>query len=117
MGGFVNSRSRLARALSANQPGSSTPHTMVVVPSYSVGDSLLAHYGHRIPALEHRFLTSLLMLPRVAASHILFVTSLHPGPEGGIDDVRGTLHVDTFQNARFDASALDGCGADSCGLA
>lgn len=81
MGGFINGRSRLARALSANQPGSSTPHTMVVVPSYSVSDSLLAHYGHRIPALEHRFLTSLLMLPRVPASHILFVTSLHPGPE------------------------------------
>ena len=81
MGRFGYSRSRLAHALSANQPGSGTPHTVVVLPSYSVSDSLLAHYGHRIPALEHRFLTSLLMLPRLAHSHILFVTSLHPGPD------------------------------------
>jgi hypothetical protein len=76
-----DSRVALARALSANQPGSRTPHTMVVLPSYSVGDSLLAHYGHRIPALEHRHLLSLLLLPRVPACEILFVTSLAPPPE------------------------------------
>ena len=76
-----DSRVALTRALSANQPGSRIPHTMVVLPSYSVGDSLLAHYGHRIPALEHRHLLSLLLLPRVPACEILFVTSLAPPPE------------------------------------
>lgn len=81
MAGFVNSRSRLARAIRANRPGSSTPHSVVVLPSYSVGDSLLAHYAHRIPALEHRYLLMLLSLPRIAASQVVFVTSLRPEPE------------------------------------
>lgn len=81
MAGFFNSRSRLARALAANRPGSSTPHSVVVLPSYSVGDSLLEHYGHRIPSLEHRYLLMMLSLPRISASQIVFVTSLAPTPE------------------------------------
>jgi hypothetical protein len=75
---FPGSASRLERARAANQPGSRTPHTVVVLPSYSVGDSLLAHYAHRIPALEHRQLLSLLALPRVPGSQVIFVTSLKP---------------------------------------
>ena len=81
MEAFVDSRLELARALSANRPRSATPHTVVVLPSYSVGESLLAHYSQRIPELEHRFLLSLLMLPRVPTCEIVFVTCLAPGPE------------------------------------
>ena len=81
MAGFVDPQSRLARALSANQPGSCTPHTVVVLPSYSVGDSLLAHYAHRLPALEHRYLLSLLVLPRVTSCEIVFITCQRPAPE------------------------------------
>lgn len=77
MEGF-NAPSRLHRARSASQPGSRVPHTVVVLPSYSVSDSLLAHYAHRIPALEHRQLLSLLMLPRTPGMRIVFVTSLLP---------------------------------------
>lgn len=73
-----NSPTRLARARRASLPGSSTPHTVVLLPSYSVSDSMLVEYGHRIPALEHRQLLSLLMLPRVPAAQIIFVTSLRP---------------------------------------
>jgi hypothetical protein len=51
--GTCNLQSRLARARWANRPGSRLPVTVVVLPSYSVGSSLLAHYGERIPALEH----------------------------------------------------------------
>ena len=29
---------------------------LVVLPSYSVSESLLSHYGDRIPSLEHRYL-------------------------------------------------------------
>lgn len=76
--GFVDPQARLAGALSANQPGSSTAHVVVMVPSYSVADSLMAHYLHRIPALEHRYLLSLLVLPRVPGCEIVFVTSLRP---------------------------------------
>jgi hypothetical protein len=51
---------------------------VVVLPSYSVGSSLLAHYGQRIPALEHRQLLTLLMLPLVPESEIIFVATTNP---------------------------------------
>ena len=73
-----NSHARLARARSANRPGSDVPHTIVVLPSYSVGPSLLAHYGPRIPALEHRQLLTTLMLSRVPACEVVFVTARRP---------------------------------------
>lgn len=75
---IVDPQTRLAGALCANQPGSTTPHVVVVLPSYSVSDSLMAHYLHRMPALEHRYLLSMLALPRVPTCEILFVTSLRP---------------------------------------
>lgn len=74
------SRTALTRALAANRPGSRTPHTVVVLPSYSMGDSLLAHYATRLPGLEHRQLHALLMLPRVPSCELLFVTCRSPGP-------------------------------------
>ncbi|PUB26819.1 hypothetical protein C8K30_10546 [Promicromonospora sp. AC04] len=77
MGAF-NSQARLARARSANQPRSRVPHTVVVLPSYSVDPSLLAQYGARIPALEHRQLLTMLMLPRVPESEMIFVTAKAP---------------------------------------
>ncbi len=69
---------RLARARAAHRPGSRVPHTVVVLPSYSVSMSLLEHYGPRIPALEHRQLLTLLMLPRVPGSEMIFVTATEP---------------------------------------
>lgn len=78
MNGFVDSSPALARARSANRPGSRTPHTVVVLPSYSVSGSLLEHYAGRIPVLEHRYLLWLLSLPHVPASQIIFVTSVRP---------------------------------------
>jgi hypothetical protein len=77
MGAF-SSQARLARARSANQPGSRVPHTVVVLPSYSVESSLLAQYGQRIPALEHRQLLTMLMLPLVPESEMIFVTAKRP---------------------------------------
>jgi hypothetical protein len=77
MGAF-NLQSRLARARWANRPGSRVPVTVVVLPSYSVGSSLLAHYGERIPALEHRQLLTMLMLPLVPKSEMIFVTAKRP---------------------------------------
>lgn len=74
-------RAALARALAANRPGSTTPHTVVVLPSYSVGDSLLAHYATRLLGLEHRQLHTLFMLARVQSCELVFVTSLHPGKD------------------------------------
>lgn len=100
----VNSERRLARARAAGRSGSRTPHTVVVLPSYTVADSLLAHYQDRIPALEHRQLLSMLMLPHVPGAEIVFVTSL--GPERRVldyylslvppehrQDMRARIHV------------------------
>ncbi len=80
------------------------PHLVVVLPSYSVSAPLLARYGPRIPALEHRQLLSLLMLPRVPSSEIVFVTTARPTdrvldyylsfvPADRRRDVRSRLHV------------------------
>lgn len=77
MGPF-SSQARLARARSANQTRSRAPHTVVVLPSYSVDQSLLAQYGQRIPALEHRQLLTMLMLPLVPESEMVFVTAKRP---------------------------------------
>lgn len=101
---LVHGGRRLARARAAARPGSRTPHTVVVLPSYSVADSLMAHYSDRIPALEHRQLLSMLMLPRVPGSEIVFVTSLSPEdrvldyylslvPPEQREDVRVRTHV------------------------
>lgn len=74
----LESQVRLARAREANRPGSNVPHTVVVLPSYSVDADLLAHYGQRIPALEHRQLLRMLMLPRLPQAEMIFVMSERP---------------------------------------
>jgi hypothetical protein len=81
MDSFVDWTGRLAHARAAHHPGSRTPHTVVVLPSYSVGDSLLAHYAHRVPALEHRYLLGFLGIPRVPTEQLIFLTSLRPSPQ------------------------------------
>lgn len=78
MNALVDSSPALALARAANRPDSQTPHTVVVLPSYSVGPSLLEHYAGRLPVLEHRYLLWLLSLPLVPTSRIIFVTSVRP---------------------------------------
>ena len=71
---------RLGHALELSQPGRTEEHVMVALPSFSLGESLLSHYGDRIPALEHRYLLALLVLNRVACDLVL-VVSQAPTPE------------------------------------
>jgi hypothetical protein len=102
--GALDSQAQLMLARAANQPGSSVPHTVVVLPSYTVGTTLLAHYGRRIPALEHRQLLTMLMLPRIPKLEMIFVTAQLPServleyylsfvPEHRRDDTRARLHL------------------------
>jgi PGM1 C-terminal domain len=72
---------RLPTALAANRPGSETDHVVVALPSYSLGESLLSHYADRIPALEHRYLVSTLLLGRLHRCHLVFVASQRPEAE------------------------------------
>ena len=71
---------RLGPALELSQPGRDDEHVMVALPSFSLGESLLSHYGDRIPALEHRYLLAMLVLNRVACDLVLVVCQA-PTPE------------------------------------
>lgn len=76
----LESPARLAAARAAHRPGALVPHTVVVLPSYSVDTTLLARYGRNIPALEHRQLLAMLMLPRLPRGEMVFVTAKLPTP-------------------------------------
>jgi hypothetical protein len=78
---FGQEHQRLGDVLALNRPGATGDHVVVALPSYSVGESLLHHLVDRIPALEHRYLLALLMLGRIEACHMVFVSSAAPGPE------------------------------------
>jgi hypothetical protein len=74
-------QAHLPEALAANREGSGIDHVVVALASYSVGESLLHHYEDRLPALEHRYLNSLLLLNRVPECTLLFVCSEAPTAE------------------------------------
>src|SRR6478609_6019701 len=80
MGDFDRLQEALPAALAANVPGSGCDHVVVAMASFSLSESLLAHYGERIPAVEHRYLNASLMLNRIDTD-IVFVCSIDPGPE------------------------------------
>src|SRR4028118_656150 len=71
----------LATALRANSPRSGVRHVVIALPSFSVGESLLEHYGDRIPSLEHRYLLAMTMLGRLESCELLFVCSVAPSEE------------------------------------
>jgi hypothetical protein len=78
---FDELQRRLRPAWDANRPGSTEPHVVIALPSYSVGESLLSHYAERIPALEHRYLLAQMMLGRIEACELVFLCSRAPEAE------------------------------------
>ncbi len=54
---------------------------MVVLPSLSLGEAVLAHYGPRLPALEHRYLAAFFMLNRIQNCEIIYVSTLAPASD------------------------------------
>jgi hypothetical protein len=95
---------RLQEAWAANVPGSTKDHVVVVLPSFSLSETLAAHYATRLPALEHRFLLASLMLHRIEGCEMVFLACAHPGddvldyylslaPEPLRDSVRSRLRV------------------------
>lgn len=71
-------QSLLPAALRANVAGGRTPHVLLVLPSYDVSPSVLEHYGPRLPALEHRYVCPLFMLPRFPGAQVVYVCSVAP---------------------------------------
>ena len=111
----------LAEAVRANRAGSTTPHVVVVLPAFSLADSLLAHYATRLGAYEHRYLLSALMLPRIPGCQLVFVTCQTPEPEvldyydrlaspgrpGGLLDRLRVVTVDDSSPRSVSAKLLD----------
>ena len=81
MDGFAELQQQLASTLALNCAGSTEPHVVIALPSFSVGESLLSHYVDRIPALEHRYLLAQLMLDRIRGCEMVFVSTEAPSPE------------------------------------
>ncbi len=77
---FLRLQEGLGRALGANRTGAGIDHVMVVLPSYSVSESLLSHYGDRISSLEHRYLNALLVAGRIESCEIVYVSTRPPDP-------------------------------------
>ena len=96
---FASLQRGLARAWEANRIGSEVPHVMVALPSYSIAETLLEHYGERIAPLEHRYLVACLSLPRYRNCEMVFVTCQDPGPEV-LDHYFGLLPAEERVRAR-----------------
>jgi len=71
---------RLGAALEANRPGSGIEHVMITLPSFSVSESILSHYGDRIFSLEHRYLTAILIAGRIESCRNITILSRLPDP-------------------------------------
>jgi PGM1 C-terminal domain len=76
---FEELQANLGAVWSLNRPGSAVDHVVVVLPSFSIGETLLSHYATRIPALEHRYLVTSLMLHRIEGCELIFLTCQAPG--------------------------------------
>ncbi len=101
-------QARLPEALAANSAGSGVEHVVVALASYSIGESLLAHYEDRLPALEHRYLNAQLLLHRVTGCEFLFLCSVAPEAEV-LDYYRSIVPAETAERMarQFRCLALD----------
>ncbi|HEX7187178.1 MAG TPA: peptide ligase PGM1-related protein [Actinomycetes bacterium] len=81
MKSFEELQSGLGPTLALNTAGSTGEHVMLVLPSFSMGESLLSHYAARIPALEHRYLVVMAVLQRIGSCEMIFIGSEEPASE------------------------------------
>jgi hypothetical protein len=77
---FTDLQEKLGPVWSMNRPGG-PPHVLVALPSLNLSESMLAHYGPRIPALEHRYLLTSLMLQRIEQCELVFICSEMPAAD------------------------------------
>jgi hypothetical protein len=81
MKSFEQVQAQLGHALALNKPGVRVNHVLVALPSFSTGETVLSHYASRLPALEHRYLVTHLMLHRIRACELVFLSCQTPGQE------------------------------------
>ena len=70
---------KLLPAWQANAGRLHQDHVVVVLPSFSMAPTILAHYRDRIPPLEHRFLVAMLMLRTIPGADMVMITCADPG--------------------------------------
>lgn len=78
---FAALQTKLGSVLAMNRPDSGQEHVLLVLPSFSIGETVLSHYGPRVPALEHRYLNAALMLSGIQSCHMIYACSRPPAPE------------------------------------
>ena len=71
----------LLEAWHANAWGSEEDHVVVLLPSFSLGPTILSHYQPRLGPLEHRYLIASLMLRSIPGADLVLVTCADPGQE------------------------------------
>jgi hypothetical protein len=77
----ISSLTKLKPALEANAAGGSQSHVLVVLPSFSISETLLSHYGPRIPALEHRYLLGYFLLHSIKSCEMVYLSTEAPDDE------------------------------------
>lgn len=105
VGAFERLQERLFAALEANTAGSTVDHVVVALPSYSMGETLLAHYASRLAALEHRFLLGSLQTARIPGVHVVLVASAAPA-DAVLDYYARLARPDAPEEARGRVSCL-----------
>ena len=95
---FARVQAGLEEAWRADEPGSTTDHLVVALPSYNVDPVLLSHYAARIPALEQRYLCCILLLQR-PNTRIAYVTCTEP-PEDVVQSYLSLLRPEHRAGAR-----------------
>ncbi|KGN33395.1 hypothetical protein N802_13870 [Knoellia sinensis KCTC 19936] len=81
MGRFEDLQKHLLAAWRANAMGSTDEHVVVLLPSFSLGPTILEHYRDRLGSLEHRYLLAGLMLGTIPGAELLLVTCVDPGDD------------------------------------
>jgi hypothetical protein len=78
---FALLQKRLPDVWRLNHHDSTTAHVIVVVPAFSLGETILSHYATRLGAMEHRYLLATTMLGRIPGCEVVFVTCEEPDRE------------------------------------
>jgi hypothetical protein len=76
---FDELQATLTDVMALNVPGGREPHVLVLMPSFSLGETTFLHYAELIPALEHRYLTALPLLERVPGCEMVYLCTSDPG--------------------------------------
>lgn len=78
MNGLATLQDGLLDAWRANVPGSKDEHVVVILPSFSLGSTILSHYRARIGCMEHRYLLASLITRSIPGADIVMVTCKQP---------------------------------------